>query len=221
MKTLLFLVLIVILSGFVVGQTKAKPKPTPIQDIISIPAEEAALAAGVFSGDRYDNPFLGFSIELPGGWTRLDDKTNEVALDKSKEIIKETQTKATGKGMDASISKTRILFQLLSDTPGGVIACGVERLEKAVTGRMYADYNLKLVQKTPGNTITKGIYSRSIGGRAWDAFEVEASSGGSSFRQLYLIRREGQVALFFVTTVGDEQYEPVVNASLNSIKFVK
>ena len=63
------------------------------------------------------------------------------------------------------------------------------------------------------------LSERSLGGRVWQAFEVELTVNGGVISQLYLMRVEGRNALFFVGSIGDPARIDAVVASLNSIKF--
>ena len=221
MKLFFSFLLIALCSSLIYGQAsrKPKPKPTPTTDIISAPTVDVAVAGGKFSAQRYENWFLGFSIVLPAGWQRLDDAVNDTYLEQGSDLLRQNKSKTTLKALEKSFSNTRVLFQFVPPSGGAVLAAGIEQVPSGFTSRAYAASNLRLSEGAAGFRVIKDIYERPVGGKLWQAYELEMTTFGQKLNQLYLMRVENKVALFFVTTLGDPAQAKALTDSLNTLKF--
>ena len=187
-----------------------------------MPLAEAIAASGAFDGKLYTNRALDLTILAPGGWDFYTPQQNEVAESKNRDAA----FKSTDFTLHDSAANTQVLFQTtapkaLSKGKPAVLSVGIERLTASVTAKYYIEKNKKLVLASSNAKLTKDIYSVTYGGLAFSAFEVEGTSDGLAYRQIYLATVRKNIAIFFVSTQYDAKQDFAVAVSLKTIKFGK
>lgn len=213
MRNLLAIIVISISAFAAFGQKELRLDRTGV-DPTSV---DGIKAAGKFTDTGYENPTLGFSITAPVGFTRMIDEANKEILDKGRELVKEGKSATTVKDIDKSVSNTRVLFQY--NGSGAVLTAGIERVPAGYTSKSYAESNISMLKGVGTAKLSKALYERSIGGRVWQAFQVDINANGVIISQLYLMRLDGRNAVFFVASISDSGLTDTVLASLNSLKF--
>lgn len=183
---------------------------------------ETIASSGAFDGKLYTNRALDLSILAPGGWDLYTPQQNEVAESKNRDAA----FKSTDFTRRDSAANTQVLFQTtapkaLSSGKPAVLSAGIERLAGASTAKDYIEKNKKLVLASSNAKLLKDIYSVTYDGVAFNAFDVEGSADGASYRQTYLATLRKNVAIFFVSTLYDAKQDFAVAASLKTIKFGK
>ncbi|MEQ1642544.1 MAG: hypothetical protein ABL959_03750 [Pyrinomonadaceae bacterium] len=210
----LIAILVISMSAFATyGQVEMRLDRTAV-DPTSV---DGIKAAGKFTATGYENPTLGFSITAPVGFERAVEQTSKQVLDTGREMVKEGKSASTAKDIDKSVSNTRVLFQY--NGPGAVLSAGIEKIPAGYTSKLYAESNISMLKGVSTAKLSKPLNERSLGGRIWQAFEVELTTNGGIISQLYLMRVDGRNAIFFVGSIGDPESIDAVVASLNSLKF--
>ena len=187
-----------------------------------LPSAETIATSGSFDGKLYTNRALGFSILGPGGWEFYSAEQNTAIVAKNREIA----VKSNNSSLKNSATNTQILFQAIPPKLDGMdrmarFSCGIERLDKSVTTEQYLQANKKLVIAGTNVKLTKDIYQAVLGGSNFSAFEVESVVNGAAFRQRYIATVRKNIALFFVIALYDNRQDPIVDHSLQTIKFGK
>ncbi len=187
-----------------------------------LPSAEVIAAGGSFDGKLYSNSQLGFTILAPGGWNFFTTDQNKAVVAKNRE----TAVKTADNTLQSSAANTQVLFQatppsLAGQEKSALFSSGIERLVKTTTVDSYIDANKKLVLSSPNLTLAKDIYRLTFGGAKFAAFEVEGLQNNRKFRQRYIATVRKNVALFFVVTLYDPKQDPIVDFSLQTIKFSK
>jgi hypothetical protein len=178
--------------------------------------------SGAFKGQLYTNKALDFTMLAPGGWNFFSAEQNAELVAKNRE-----NAQMSGEAeLKTAAENTQILFQALPQAVGGrqvnsLFSCGIERLTSNSTVGKYVGFNKDLVLRRSGVTITKDIYSATLGGVKFSAFDVEGATAKGAYRQKYFVTLRKNTALFFVITLYDDKQDAIVEHSLNSIKFGK
>lgn len=176
--------------------------------------------SGSFNGQLYSNTALEFSILAPGGWNFWSSDQNTALVDKNRERAAVSYDNK----LKNSAANTQVLFQAEQRSMKGVerkamLSCGVERLQTTSTTNMYIAASKDLMLRTSGVKITRDIYSLTLGGVSFGAFDVEGTISGSPFRQRIIGAVRRNAALFFVITLYDKTQDEMIEHSLQSIKF--
>ncbi|MEO6655005.1 MAG: hypothetical protein ABIO36_02895 [Pyrinomonadaceae bacterium] len=186
------------------------------------PSAETVVASGSFEGKLYTNRALGFSILGPGGWEFYSSERNMAIVAKNREIA----SRSSNSAVRNSAANTQILFQAIPPKLDGMdksarFSCGIERLDKPASSDQFLEANKRLVLTGVGVKLTKDMYRVVLGGANFSAFEVESVISGASFRQRYIATVRKNIALFFVIASFDERQDPIIDHSLQTIKFVR
>jgi hypothetical protein len=221
------LVLLLSLSVITHAQSKGTRAKTPLPKTnlqkTGSTAQQIA-ESGSINGNIYSNKLLGFSITLPEGWTLLSDDANQITLNAGREIISAAKTRQRKQEIEISISNTRILFQTMPFPLGSagnsaLIASGVEKIPPMMDLRTYVEHNKKLVLET--KELKRDVYSQTLGGKAFSAFEVKWSQGEHDLEQIYFVTLRKGAAFFFVLTFGDDTYKKTASDTLKTLTFGK
>lgn len=187
-----------------------------------LPSAEVIAASGSFDGKLYTNSQLGFTILAPGGWNFYTTDQNKAVVAKNRE----TAVKTADTTLQSSAANTQVLFQatppsLAGQEKAALFSSGIERLVKTSTADAYIEANKKLVMASPNLTLAKDKYALTFGGVKFIAFDVEGLQAARKFRTRYIATVRKNVALFFVVTLFDPKQDPIVDFSLQTIKFSK
>ena len=187
-----------------------------------LPSAETIAASGSFDGKLYTNRALGFSILGPGGWEFYSSELNKAIVAKNREIA----VKSNNSGLKNSAANTQILFQAIPPKLDGMdrtarFSCGIERLDKPASSEQYLEANKRLVLAGAGVRLKKDLYRVVFAGSNFSAFEVESLVNGAALSQRYIATVRKNVALFFVVATFDSRQDPIVDHSLQTIKFGK
>ena len=226
---LVFFFAVVFLNAFAFGQTRrlgAKTRPAVTSQNINHTPQEIA-QSGSFDGRVYANKLLGFSVSLPNSWSFASEDANKTTLALGREKIKEAGESAELKQeMDKSISNTRVLFQaspLPLGQPGNsaVLACGFEKLQVPQTQQAYSEFNKNLAIKSSKGQLKRDLYSKTIGGKTFTAFEVESVQNGLSVKQTYLVANHKNLMFFLILTMLDDGHKTTMDDALQTLRFSK
>ncbi len=184
------------------------------------PTADAIASAGVFSGQEYSTPVLGFSMLAPGGWKFYDAQQNKSAVDRNKQI-------AASKGdakLITSAANTQVLFQAIPPSYGGqdrqaIISAGIETLTTPRTSERYATEQRDLAVASTQAKLTSDLRRSTYGGVEWWTYDIEGPSSRGPYRQRCMITVRRGVAIFLVVTYFDDRQQQIVDGSLKSIKF--
>ena len=187
-----------------------------------LPSAETIAASGSYDGKLYTNRLLGFSILAPGGWDFYTTDQNVALVAKNRDLA----AKSRDPGLKNSAANTQVLFQANPPKFGGLeksarFSCGIERLDKPASSEQYLEANKRLVLAGAGVRLKKDVYRVALGDSNFSAFEVESVVNGAAFRQRYIATVRKNIALFFVIALFDNRQDPIVDHSLQTIKFVK
>lgn len=181
---------------------------------------EAIVAAGMFSGQEYRNPALGFSILAPGGWRFYNAEQNQDAIDRNKRAAFQARDAI----LETSAANTQVLFQAIPPKFAGqdkqaILSAGIEKLTAQTTLATYAADQKALVLGGANAHLTRDLYKVTYGGGPFVEFDVEGSREAERYRQRYLITIRRGVALFIVATFFDDRQSGIVDAALRSVTF--
>lgn len=215
MKTLLIFFLIC-LSGTVASAQKVLTIQGDGHDPLST---EGMKISGTFSEKGYDNRILGFSIDAPVGFDRMEDPATKEMLAKGNQLSKQTVSATQREEKSKALAEAPILFHYT--TKGGSFIAGLIKVRQGTTSRVYAESNILALKDYPNAKLSKSLSEKTFGGRAWQAYEVELTTEGGVVNQLYLIRVELGHALYLIGSNMDAGIETKIIDSLNSIRFKK
>ncbi len=177
---------------------------------------DAIAASGSFNGQLYTNKSLGFTMLAPGGWNFYTAEQNKMLVERNRE----NAAASDDESLKNSAANTQVLFQAFPEREKtAMLSCGVERLQQSSTTNRYIVLNKDLVLRRPAVTVTKDIYSITLGGANFSAFEVEGTTASGTYRQRYIATVRKNVALFVVITLYDNKQDEIIEHSLKSIKF--
>lgn len=216
--------LVLSLCGFLIAQQHPPPSVTGNGKLASTVTAQEIAESGTFDGSVYRNKSLGFSLSIPKTWSLISDDMNKAGLETGRKLITEGQSADKEQALNASIARTRVLFQAYPSTSPlgttGLLACGVERTPDGITQDQYAAENLRLLQESSLKAqLTKSIYKTNVGGKSFSAFDVQIVRGDMTMDQTYYIHMRRGVAFFFVLTRYDRSYEKQLADVLTRLSF--
>ena len=211
----------------VLGQAPKNSAGAPLK--MSGPTAEAIAQSGTFEGKLYTNKLLGFTFLIPGGWNIFSEKENQAALAVGRQNIKTGVSAKDDADLDKSLENTQVLFQATPPAFGvptsgpvnsALLSSGVERLHVKATSEKYLEINKALVLHTPGTKVIRDNYSVPFDGGTLAGFDVEGTTGNTTYRQSYLATVRKNVAVFFVITYYDHKFDKIVPESLKTLRFL-
>ena len=181
---------------------------------------ELIAAAGVFNGQEYSNPALGFSMLAPGGWSFYKAEQNQAAVERNKQNASQMRDAR----LETSAAHTQVLFQAIPPSFGGqdkqaILSAGIEKLSSPTSAEKYAADQKTFVMGSANARITRDIYSVTFGGVTFTAFDIEGTRKQGAYRHRYMMTVRRGIALFIVATFFDDRQSGIVDASLRSMKF--
>lgn len=188
-------------------------------------ADEIA-GSGTFSGQLYTNKPLGLTMLAPGGWTFYTREQNQSIVTANRTRTGAGQAQPVDKTLAEAAANTQILFQasppnIPAQADTALFSSGIERLQTPSTSDKYVEANQQLVLRAANVAVVKDKYPLVFGGVRFVAFDVEGKNRGRVYRQRYIMTVRRNIALFFVITLYDSKQDPIVDASLRSIRFGK
>lgn len=196
------------------GRSGTPPGKTP-------PSSEEIARSGTLENGVYKNALVGFSISTPKGWEITSDALVRAGLETSRDLAARGKTQEEKSALNRSISRTAVLFHAAA--PGGAFSCGVETLpDPNLTLNAYIAQNQSLILSMHQNSrIAKPSYSKTIGGAAFTAFEVEIPRTGQLVHQTYLVTKRRGAMFFFVMTYVDAATRDQLGNTLDTLRLDK
>lgn len=216
LRTILLAAAALALLGTAASAQKKTVKKAPI-------TSSDITEGGSFDDRAYTNAALGLNISVPDGLDITSEEYNKTVMDRGRAKIKAVSSKAGKALIDSSAKRSAILFQASSPTIGASMACGFEIPPVAgVTALRYAIENKQLVLRAAKDAkVVKDVYSKTIGGTAFSAYEIGREMDGITFNQLYLTTRRRGVMFFFVLNYRSDAGLKILEESLDTLEFEK
>jgi len=200
---------------------------------VSVGCKKAAkVTMGKMSGNTYTNDYFGLTLEMPAGWTILDEETKKLVMGMGSEILADGDA-AKQKQLDLAQEKTlplSIAFKhplTYTSGPNPNIICMAEQVSKLQllmgikTGADYIEAMKASLAEAPMEyTFGDEILTELVDGKTFYVLDVSADVGVKIYQKYYaaLVDEDRYVLSFVLSYTNDEEQAEVASV-LSSVKF--
>lgn len=192
------------------------------------------LDIGTFEGNTYKNDYFGLELNIPEGWTILDEATKAELLGASSELLAGDDS-AKEKQIDLSLEKT--LYYVLSFKHPMTYQEGfnpnfmclseqISKLQGVVNqikiGEDYLNASKELLLETGmPYSFDKEIYQEDVGGKSFYVMEVTLDYSPMIITQKYYatLLDQDRYAFAFVVSYSTDEEKAEVESIIKTVKF--
>jgi len=187
---------------------------------------------GEISGNTYTNDYFGVTLDLPAGWTILDDETKKLVMGVGSEMMSGGDS-AKQKQLDLAQQKTLpLLFAFkfplnYTSGPNPNIICMAEQISKLhvlIGIKTSQDYLEAMKTELSGApieyTFADDIYTEQIDGRTFSVLEAMLDTGIKVYQKYYAaLVDEDRYVLSFVVSYSNEEEQTELANVLRTVRF--
>lgn len=180
---------------------------------------------GTIENSVYHNNYFGMSIIIPNDWKVLDKKQMEMNTSRGKKMVSKDSEKLIEAFEDQSINLLAVFKHPLGSpvdfNPN--LMCVAERVRHLPginRGRDYHYHTRKLLKMSGVKIkIADEIYSKTLGGVAFDVMSSEMSCGNMVILQKHYAAIRKGYALLFVISYSTPEQEKLLGNILDTLTF--
>lgn len=183
---------------------------------------------GMFDGNSYHNDYFDMTINLPGEWSVQDSESTRRLKETGQKMLAgdDKQLKAIVKASDLLSVTLFVVFEHPLGTPVPFnlnvigVAEKVSHLPGLKGGQDYLYHARKLLESAQVNySFPKEPFSKTLGGKTFDAMYTETVMHGLTVKQEYYATIMKGYALSFIITFTDETGRTTLLNVLETLKF--